>query len=186
VADTKTGEHAADCLDPPVEHGGILPDLTAGALGRPGLPPVRPDLGRVDTLRCDEAAAIAGRPKSVAVGQRGWSAPCSLASAKFPNPYRQFFTGRCASRATPGGGAWGITATAWLAAEDPLAPLARLHDVHRTRGWFYHSLVGVCSFEQWRAGLLRLARGKHTAPLWSSQRPRKPLRRCPNVPRPGR
>ena len=129
----------------------------------------------VDTLRCDEAAAIVG-PPNVAVGQRLVSAMFA-GFGEIPNPYRQFFTGRCGSRATLGWGWYGITATAWLAAEDPTSPLARLHDVTAQGGgfisrWSRHTLLSnggrVCGV------LCEVG----PAPLWSNQRPTKPLRHC--------
>ena len=100
---------------------GYLPDLTAGECSVV-LVCIRSGRILVGSTRSDAMKLLRLRdgPNQLQSGKRGWSAPYLLASAKFPNPYRQFFTGRCGSRA-PRGWGWcmGITATAWLAAKDP-------------------------------------------------------------------
>lgn len=86
-----------------------MPDLTAGDSVVLGLHPVGPDLGRVDTLRCDEAAAIAGRPKPVAVGQTWLVSAIFAGFGEIPQSVQTVFLGVAAAERPPGvgGGAWG-------------------------------------------------------------------------------
>ena len=114
----KTGEYATDCLDPPVEHGD-MPDLTAGDSVVLGLHPVGPDL--VGSTRSNAMKLLRlrdGQNQLLSGNVAGQRHVCWL---RRNSPIRtDSFPGRCGSRATPGGRGWcmGITATAWLAAED--------------------------------------------------------------------
>jgi hypothetical protein len=173
----KTGEHAADCLDSPVNTGYLVPTSLHGALGRPGLHRVGPNFGRVDTLRCDEVAAIAGGQKQLLSATFGvQDTVCWL-------PRNSQIRRRLQQPSDPRGWGWcmGNDYRLRWRSKTSTSTLARLHDViarWALAGGFISRWSGHTPSSNGGRVCGIFCGGSTPALLWSSQRPRKPL---PNV-----